>query len=138
VISGPHYLIDTNILVRFLRDDHAAFSSASRKLFEKARSGKLTLLIPFISIVETLHVLRSQYRVDQALSAREMIKILNAPGVELSAPGWIGEALGDYMKKGMSFGDACIAAEARANNYTVASFDGDFDAMAGVKRHEPK
>ena len=135
--SIPTYLLDTNILLRFLRNDHPAYSGASRKLFEKANAGKLQLLIPFIAIVEAFHVLRTQYKTDRTLAAREMIKINNAAGVSLSAPAWISDAIDEYSKSSISFGDACIAAEARATKVTIASFDTDFDNM-GVKRHEPR
>jgi predicted nucleic-acid-binding protein len=138
VTSVPTYLLDTNILLRFLRNDHPVFSGASRKLFEKARTGKLQLLIPFIAMVEAFHALRTQYKTDQALAAREMIKLINAPGVTLSAPAWVHDAVSEYMSRKVSFGDACIAAEARSGKLSVASFDSDFDWFPDVIRFEPK
>ena len=134
----PTYLLDTNILLRFLRNDHPAFSGASRKLFEKARAGKLHLLIPFIAIVEAFHALRTQYNTDRVPAAREMIKLINAPGVTLSAPAWAYDAVSEYLNRKISFGDACFAAEARAADLIVASFDTDFDQFPGVVRLEPE
>jgi predicted nucleic acid-binding protein len=138
VTRAPAYILDANILIRFLREDHAAHSPASKKLFEKAKTGKAVLHLPFITIAETFHVLRSFYKVERTVAATEMVKIMNAPNVLISAPFWIHDAVNEYLARNVSFGDACIAAEARASSFVVASFDTDFDGFAGIERFEPK
>ncbi len=132
------YLVDTNVLLRFLRDDHSVHSPAAKRLFEDARSGKFELLIPFTAIAEAIFTLRTHYQIDRADIGREMLKVLTTPGVTLTCPTWILEAVEDYRDKNVSFGDACIAAEARAGQITIVSFDKGLAKFPSVKRHEPK
>ena len=134
----PCYLVDTNVLVRYLANDHEKHSPAARRLMESLKAGKLHLEIPLIAIVETIHTLRKHYRHEPEIIVTEMLKILNSPWIRLTAPAWIMDALDDFKARRASFGDACVAAEARVSGRTIASFDQGFDGMDGVRRYEPK
>jgi predicted nucleic acid-binding protein len=133
----PRYLLDTNVLLRFLLNDQPAHGAAAKKLFEDAGAGKLALLIPFIAITEAVFTLQSYYKVDRADIGRELLKLLTAPGAKLACPAWILGAVEDFRTRNVSFGDACLAAEAAANKIAVASFDRGLDKFPGLKRHEP-
>jgi predicted nucleic acid-binding protein len=138
VTGVQSYLLDTNILLRFLVQDDQHKASAVKRLIEGARSGKVVLDVPFVAIAEAIHTLRSFYGVPQDQAAREISNFLNGLGIRLTAPSWVLDALEECQRRGISFGDACIAAEARAGALTVASFDTDFDRFPGVIRFEPK
>jgi predicted nucleic acid-binding protein len=132
------YLVDTNVLLRFLRDDHALHSLDAKKLFDDARSGKIGLRIPFITITETIFTLQTHYALDRADIGRELLKLLNAPGITPTCPAWILQAVENYRDKNVSFGDACLASEAEANELSIASFDRGLSKFPTVKRYEPK
>ena len=134
----PAYLLDANILLRFLTNDHRDHSAAAKKLFADAGSGKISLRIPFIAITETVFTLQRLYQADRADIGRELLKLLTAPGVALTCPHWVLEAVEDYQRRNVSFGDACLAAEAQADKISVASFDRGLDKFPRLKRHEPK
>jgi predicted nucleic acid-binding protein len=138
VTTKPVYLVDANILLRFLTNDHPVHSPAAKKLFADAGAGKANLRIPFIAITEGVFTLQRHYEVDHDDIGRELLKLLTAPGVTLTCPHWILEAVEDYQNKDVSFGDACLAAEAKAGHTPVASFDRGLDKFPGLKRHEPK
>jgi predicted nucleic acid-binding protein len=132
------YLVDTNIFLRFLCGDHVVHSPASRKLFADARTGDVDLLVPFTAIAETIFTLRTHYEFGRAEIGGELLKLLTAPGVTLTCPDWVLQAVMDFRDKNVAFGDACIAAEAQAFNVAVASFDRGLAKFPGVKRHEPR
>ncbi|MCE0522428.1 MAG: PIN domain-containing protein [Methylacidiphilales bacterium] len=136
--AKPTYLLDTNILLRFLTNDHPTHAAAAKKLFADAGAGKVSLRIPLIVITETVFTLQSYYGIDRADIGRELLKLLTAPGVTMTCPHWVLEAVGDYQNRNVSFGDACVAAEAKADQTSVASFDRGLDKFPGVKRHEPR
>ncbi len=133
----PGYLLDTNLLLRFLLNDHPAHGAAAKKLFDDAASGSLTLHIPFIAITEAVFTLQSYYRVDRSDIGRGMLTVLTAVGVRLTAPPWVLDAVDLFRTRNVSFGDACIAAEAGVRQLTVASFDRGLDKIPGIRRHEP-
>lgn len=134
----PTYLLDTNILLRFLTNDHPAHGAAAKKLFADAGSGKIGLRIPFIAIAEAIFTLQSFYEIDRADIGRELLKLLTAPGVATTCPPWVLGAVEDFQARNISFGDACLAAEAKADQTAIASFDRGLDKFPGLKRHEPK
>jgi predicted nucleic acid-binding protein len=63
--AEPTYLVDTNILLRFLTNDHPAHGAGAKKLFDDAGAGKLDLRIPLIAITETIFTLQSYYKIDR-------------------------------------------------------------------------
>jgi predicted nucleic acid-binding protein len=134
----PTLLVDANILLRYLMNDHPQYGRAAKKLIEEAGAGKIVLEIPFITVLETIFTLQSFYRVPKTDIGRELLKVLSAPGIKLTGPPWLLGAVEEYRARNISFGDACIAAEARLENLAVASFDKGLDAFPGIKRFEPK
>ena len=136
--AKPTYLVDTDILLRFLTNDHPKHAAGAKKLFDGAGAGKLDLRIPMIVITETIFTLQSYYKIDRQDIGRELLKLLTAPGVKLTASSWILQAVENYRTRNISFGDACVAAEAMADRIAVASFDRGLDKFPGLKRHEPR
>ena len=131
-------LVDANILIRHLTADHPRHSPAARKLFNEAKAGRIRLHIPLIAITETIFTLQSFYKIDRADIGRELLKLLNSPGVTLTCPDWVLEAVESYQARNVSFGDACLAAESRAAAIPIASFDQGLDKLDGVRRYEPE
>lgn len=130
-------MLDANILIRFFVSDNLDHAGAVKRLLLRARKGNATLMVPYIAIVETVHVLRTAYSASRIEIATNVTAFLSAPGVNITAPIWVFDALAEFGRRNVSFGDACIAAEARHSGMTVASFDGDFDKFEGIKRLAP-
>ena len=104
----------------------------------RAEKREINIEVPFIALIESVFTLSSFYKRDRKSIADELTKILNTPGINLRGPAWCFNALEDFGARKVSFGDACIIAEARHTNISVASFDTDFDDVMGVVRLEPK
>lgn len=136
--SVPCYLVDTNVLLRFLTGDVPEQAAKSKRLIAAAIKGDISLEIPFITIVETFHTLQKFYRIEKTRAVEEILKILNASGVRVSAPRWFDDAIARFLSHKISFADACIAAEAHLSNRVIASFDSDFELFSDVSRFEPR
>jgi len=134
----PTYLVDANLILRFLLNDHPEHSSAVKRLVARARKREVSLEVPFVALTETVFTLKSFYKKDRQDIAREMTKILTTPGIKFRGPTWVFDAIEELGMRNVSFGDACLAAEARVDKLPVASFDRDFDGLDGVTRFEPK
>lgn len=137
-MTGAPFLVDTNVILRFLLNDHAVHSEAARRLVERAEKREITLEIPFITVTEVVFTLRSFYKKKRNMIADEIIKILNTPGMNFRGPAWVLDALEEFGKRKVSFGDACIAAEARVFEIPVMSFDKDLDGFDGIVKFEPQ
>jgi predicted nucleic-acid-binding protein len=138
VSAKPIYLLHTNLLLRFLLNDHPAHGAAAKRLFEEAAAGKSVVLVPLIAIAETVFTLQSFYKIDRADIGKGLLTVLTASGVRLTASAWMLDAIEFFRTRNVSFGDACLAAEAASAQLVVASFDRGLDKFPGMKRHEPR
>ncbi len=131
------YILDTNLLIRFLRNDHPTMSSAAAELFLQSASGKVELYLDPTIIAETAFVLISFYKQSQpevADAIRDLITgcRLKVPSEEITL-----DVLERFKAQPVDFPDALVAAIAAHQGVPVASFDRDFDRFKDVKRFEP-
>ncbi len=131
------YILDTNLLIRFLRNDHPAMSSAAAELFLQSASGKVELYLDPTIVAETAFVLISFYKQSQpevADAIRDLITgcRLKVPSEEITL-----DVLERFKAQPVDFPDALVAAIAAHQGVPVASFDRDFDRFKDVKRFEP-
>ncbi len=137
-MSNPRtLLVDTNILLRFFIQDQPEQARAVKKLVRLAKEGALVLEVPFTAVAEAAFTLRRFYKVEPEMIARMLTGFLSGSGVRQTGPSWLLDALEEFRNSHASFGDVCIAAEARASGSVVASFDKDFDKFLGIERFEP-
>ncbi len=131
------YILDTNLLIRFLRNDHPAMSSAAAELFLQSASGKVELYLDPTIVAETAFVLISFYKQSQpevADAIRDLITgcRLKVPSEEITL-----DVLERFKAQPVDFPDAVVAAIAAHQGVPVASFDRDFDRFKDVKRFAP-
>ena len=137
-MSAPkRYLVDTNVLLRFLTGEPPQQANAVRKLFTRAQAGELVLDILPIVVSEAYYTLTSFYRLERILAAEKISQLLQQRGVSPRDPNLLGGTLSRLKKHNVDFADAYLAAGAEAEKMPVASFDKDFDKFPGVARYEP-
>jgi predicted nucleic-acid-binding protein len=125
-------LVDTNLIVRFLVQDHPKHARAATKLFEASDRGDLILVILPAVIAECVFVLESFYKHNRAEIARVLSAMISSPGVQLTDAALHLDALNRYGASKMHFVDCIIAAHAAASGLPVATFDGDFKRFTDV------
>jgi len=131
-------LLDTNVIIRFLTGDHPAHSPRSRKLFARAATGDVTLVVTDLALAETAWVLQSFYSLDRSAIAAALKDLIESAGIEVENKTILLSALRNFAQTDVNFVDAYHAAVAAVESMPVASFDRDFDQFAGVERVEPK
>jgi predicted nucleic acid-binding protein len=137
-VSSPvRYLLDTNILLRFLSGEPALQAAAARKLFAQAAGGSVVLDISPVIVAEAFYTLVSFYGVERRLAAAKLSALLQQHGVKLREANQVLRALERLQTVNVGFADAFLASGAAEERISVASFDRDFDKFKGVKRFEP-
>lgn len=135
---SPRFLLDTNVIIRFLTQDDAAQLEKAKRLIGAAESGKCELLLRPWIVAEAVYVLRDVYGLkDRAQVAGLLRKFVQASGIITEGHGYILDALARYEKKNVDFAEALLAAEAVALGVRPVSFDRDLDKFPDVKRLEP-
>lgn len=126
-------LIDTNLIVRHLVQDHALHAKAAGQLFEASDRGEITLVILPAVLAECVFVLESFYQHPRADIARVLSDLISSPGLELEdLPAHL-DALKRYGATRVHFVDCMVAATAVARGFRVATFDQDFQKFADVR-----
>ena len=134
----PRFLLDTNVIIRFLTQDDATQLEKAKRLFGAAESGKCELLLRPWIVAEAIYVLRDVYGLkDRAQVAGLLRRFVQASGIVTEGHDYVLDALTRYEKKNVDFAEALLAAEAAALGVRPASFDRDLDKFSDVKRLEP-
>jgi len=129
-----NYLLDTNVLIRFLREDHEEHSPAAQGLFLEALSGECVLILTEVAVAEAVWVLLSVYKIDRRQIAEELQFVAKSPGVRCVNRNELLDALDRFAITRFDILDCYLAAMAAASGDHVATFDNDFVRFTDVLR----
>jgi predicted nucleic-acid-binding protein len=125
-------LVDTNLIVRYLVQDHKKHAKAAGKLFDACDRGDVVIVVLPAVLAECVFVLESFYEHPRGDIASALGRLISSPGVEIDAAIQL-DALDRYRKTKVHFVDCLIAATAATENMPVASFDQDFRKFTDVR-----
>jgi predicted nucleic acid-binding protein len=125
-------LIDTNLIVRYLVQDHEKHAKAAGKLFDACDRGDVVIVVLPAVLAECVFVLESFYQHARGDIASALGRLVSSPGVEIDAAINL-DALDRYRKTKVHFLDCLIAATAVTKKMPVASFDQDFRKFTDVR-----
>lgn len=126
-------LVDTNLIVRYLVQDHEKHAQAAEKLFDACDRGDVVIVVLPTVLAECVFVLESFYEHPRGDIVSALGRLISSPGVEIGGATIHLDALNRYRKTKVHFVDCLIAATAAAENMPVASFDQDFRKFTDVR-----
>lgn len=126
-------LVDTNLIVRYLVQDHEKHAKAAGRLLEACDRGEVVIVVLPAVLAECVFVLESFYEHPRADIASALSRLVSSPGIEISEVAIHLDALDRYKRTKIHFVDCLIAATAAAENVAVASFDQDFRKFTDVR-----
>lgn len=132
-MSAKRRLVDTNLIVRYLVQDHEKHAKAAGKLFEACDRGEVEIVVLPAVLAECVFVLESFYEHRRGDIAAALSTLILSPGVQISESAMHLDALDRYRKTKVHFVDCMIAAAAKAEGVSVATFDDDFRKFADVR-----
>jgi predicted nucleic acid-binding protein len=136
-MSATRYLLDTNVLLRFLSGEPAPQAAAARKLFAEAAAGDVVLDVSPVIVAEAFYTLHSFYGVERKTAAQKLSLLLRQHGVRIRDEKAVLAALEGVQTHNVGFADTYLAASAAEEKLAVASFDRDFDKLSSA-RYEPR
>lgn len=126
-------LVDTNLIIRYLVQDHEKHARAAEKLFEACDRGELVIVILPAVLAECVFVLESFYKTARGGIAAALSTLLSSSGVEIDDAAIHLDALDRYSGSKLHFVDCLIAAAASAAKIPVATFDHGFRKFSDVR-----
>lgn len=119
-------LLDTNVILRLLLNDHPAHSPEALDAFRRAERGELRLVVAPLIVAECCYVLMGPvYRMDRAAIAEILIEVLLFEGVECDDRAVVVAALQAFGERAIDFADGYLRALSQARNWDILSFDAD-------------
>ncbi len=126
-------LVDTNLVVRYLVQDHEKHAKAAGKLFDACDRGDVVIVVLPAVLAECVFVLESFYEHPRGHISSALGRLISSPGVEIGGATIHLDALERYRKTKVHFVDCLLAATAAAEDTPVATFDQDFRKFADVR-----
>jgi predicted nucleic-acid-binding protein len=126
-------LVDTNLIVRYLVQDHEKHAKAAGRLFDACDGGDVVIVVLPAVLGECVFVLESFYEHPRGDIASALGRLISSPCIEIDGAAIHLDALDRYRKTKVHFVDCLIAATAAAENMPVASFDQDFRKFTDVR-----
>ena len=125
---GKVYLIDTNVILRYLLGDHKSFSPKAIAFMKLISQGAKKAEIPCVVIVECVYVMEKFYKIPKKEIFNTLTKILNFSGIVNPDKSEILEALLKYANTNADIVD-CILAAMSSPEKVIISFDKDFNKL---------
>ena len=119
------YLIDTNIIIRFLVGDHQEHLAKSIEIFKDIESAKLQVEILDGVLMEAFFVLTKFYKLPKSEVINDLKTILALNGVINSNKPILYETLNIIEIKNIDFVDALICSKTKLQGFGKLSFDND-------------
>lgn len=119
------YLIDTNIIIRYLIQDNKEHFAKSQKIFKQIERMDMHVEILDGVIMECLYVLIKFYKLPKNEVIDDMRTILYLDGIVNNNKHILLESLTIYKEKNIDFIDCQLCAKRQLENYEIFSFDSD-------------
>ena len=121
------YLLDTNIIIRFLVGDNEDHLKISTEYFEQIEQGSMEVEILSGVLMEAFFVLTKFYKLPKAEVISDLKTILSFEGIVNKNKVILFETLNIIANKNIDFVDALICAKCKLQNYEKLSFEKDLN-----------
>ncbi len=129
------YHLDTNFLIRLFTQDDPIQVGIVRALFRDAAEGDCVLLLSDAVVAETVWVLRARFKMPRSRVAGLLIILVDSPGLQMADKEGVLSALDLYLASNLDAVDCLLAAAARRDGHTLATFDKNLRRVDGVNVH---
>ncbi|MHB8575944.1 MAG: PIN domain-containing protein [Dehalococcoidia bacterium] len=129
--------LDTNILLRHLRQDHPIFSPLAGAIITRIEQGELVVRTADTVIFETVFSLQRGYKQPRDLIAAGVLPLIELPGVVLPGKRRYRQVFALYTSRPLGFADCFhVVLMQHLGLSEILTFDTDFDGLPGITRRE--
>ncbi len=129
--------LDTNILLRHLRQDEPILSPRATAILDRVERGELSVRTSDIVVFESVFTLQRSYREPRDRIAAGLLPIIELPGIVLPGKRHYRNVFDLYVGGGLGFADCYhVVLMQRLKLSDILTFDTDFDGVPGIRRRE--
>ncbi len=127
------YLVDTNLILRFLLNDNLKQAQTTRLLISNAQEGKCIYYLSILLFVEAVFVLMRLYGFSKKETSDALLAIVDFPSIVIEKKNIVRTALEWLPLTSVSFIDLLLAAEAKETVKTLVTFDKKLKHFASAR-----
>lgn len=120
------YLVDTNVILRFLLKDNQKLYQQAKKYFLQAKSGQASLLLLPQVVFEIDYILRGVYSLTKKETSAILSTLVKSPDLEIKERKILIEVVEKYKKINVDLFDLYLFEKGRQLKAKILSFDKDF------------
>jgi len=124
------YQVDTNVLLRYLAHDVPSQYQKVRRLFNKAKTGEVTLNICEPVFIETAVMLKNYFKFPKDQIVDFLHDLLNASYLNIENSSQLAPAVDAYSQNSIDFVDAVLLIRAYINGRQIFTFDSKLALLA--------
>ncbi len=118
-------VLDTNVILRFLLNDHPAHFQRSQAFMADVISGHITVYIPDSVLAECVYVLSKVYKVPKSKTCEVLTELVSYAGISYINREILLHSLQLFEAHNVDVVDAIVYATAKQQDWEVFSFDQD-------------
>ena len=122
------YLIDANVILRYLLNDHKRFSPKAKAFIQDVAKGIKKAELQSVVVVECVYVMEKFYEIPKKEIVDKLSRILNIKAIVNANKSAILDALVKYENSSADIVD-CILAAKSSPQRVIVSFDKDFKRL---------
>lgn len=122
-------VIDTNILLRYLRNDHPTLSIKAKKIFDRAYDNRINIYLDEIILAETIWVLSSFYKTPKSFIVSKLLEQLYFDWIINPRKKLMIKALGLFGKTNLSYIDCWIFTVNQNLKISLETFDNNLKKL---------
>ena len=123
-------LPDTNIIVRYLAQDHITPYTKAKNFFDKVKDGSEKAVILESVIAECIYVLTKIYQAPKDKASNSLIDILHYKGIANDDQKELIRALTLFRERSVAIVDCILYAKAVGSGDNLFSFDEELNKLA--------
>lgn len=123
-------VVDTNVFLRYILEDDELLALKAERLFKKAQSGEISILVPQIVIFEIVFVLKTVYKKPKEEIIKVLKSLLHFSYIDIEDKNKFLLAVNIFKNSAVSFPDAFILATIKQHGDKLITFDKKLSNMA--------
>lgn len=131
------FILDANVVLRFLLADDPTQSPKAKELFELAEAGKIRLFLSHVAVAELVWTLDSFFEFPRHEIGTKLRGLVIHDGVVVDDQDVVLDALDRFAGVNADFPDCYAAALALARTQSVTSYDRDFRKFKDISWKTP-
>lgn len=122
-------LIDANVIIRFLLNDHTTHSPIAKSIFLKAQQGKIKIYLDEVVVAEVIWTLSSFYKVKKMDLVDKIEKLLSQDWIVNPKKNLLLETLNVYLSSKLDYIDCWVFIVSKSEGIALETFDKDLKKL---------